>query len=132
RVAAGKETFKQIWGDRKLQDNWRTETSSALKEASEERQTPESAIAEDLNHNPKYQVQTYINQLPADEQSIDSLTTERNYAYYQLGLLYSKQFEELELAAGKLEALLQNNPEEHLVLPSKYNLYKIYTKLEDT
>lgn len=132
RVATGKETFKQIWGDRELQDNWRTETGSSLKEEQEEAQAPERKLVEDLDQNPKYQVQTYINQLPTNEKVIDSLTDERNYAYYQLGLLYSTQFEELELAADKLEELLENKPEERLVLPSKYNLFKIYSELKDS
>ena len=30
------------------------------------------------------------------------------------------------MAASRLEQLLKNNPEERLVLPAKYNLYKIY------
>jgi hypothetical protein len=30
------------------------------------------------------------------------------------------------LATNKLEQLLQNSPEEKLILPAMYNLYKIY------
>ncbi len=30
------------------------------------------------------------------------------------------------MASGKLEEVLKSNPEERLILPSKYNLYKIY------
>ena len=57
---------------------------------------------------------------------IDSLNTERNFANYQLGLIYKEKFKENLLAAGKLEDVLRSNPEERLVLPTKYNLYKIY------
>src|SRR5690606_38853809 len=57
---------------------------------------------------------------------MDSISKERNFAYYQLGVIYKEKFKEYELAAAKLEALLDSNPEERLVLPSMYNLYKIY------
>ena len=43
---------------------------------------------------------------------------------------YGKEkFKEFELAKDKLQELLKSNPEERLVLPSKYNLYKIYQLL---
>jgi hypothetical protein len=41
-------------------------------------------------------------------------------------LIYKEKFKEYELATAKLEKLLQNNPEEKLVVPTLYNLYKIY------
>jgi hypothetical protein len=43
-----------------------------------------------------------------------------------LGVIYKEKFKEYELAADKLEKLLANNPEERLILPSMYNLFKIY------
>jgi tetratricopeptide (TPR) repeat protein len=46
-----------------------------------------------------------------------------------LGILYKEKFKEFELAKTKLEKLLENDPEERLVLPSKYNLYRIYVEL---
>ena len=62
----------------------------------------------------------------AARKQIDSLKTERNFANYQLGLIYKEKFKENLLAAGKLESVLTSNPEERLIIPSKYNLYKIY------
>jgi hypothetical protein len=60
----------------------------------------------------------YIKQLPTDKTEIDGISKERNTAYYQLGLIYKEKFKEYELATAKLEKLLQNNPEEKLVLPT--------------
>lgn len=79
--------------------------------------------------NPKYEVQNYINQIPSDQKIIDSLVKERNFAYYQLGLIYKEKFKEYTLASFRLEQLLKNNPEERLVLPAMYNLYKIYQQI---
>jgi len=43
-----------------------------------------------------------------------------------LGLLYSNRLEEYEVATEKLEHLLKIDPEEGLIPPAKYHLYKIY------
>jgi hypothetical protein len=43
-----------------------------------------------------------------------------------LGSIYKDKFKEYVLAANKLEQLLKNKPEERLILPSMYNLFKIY------
>ncbi len=65
-------------------------------------------------------------QLPTTPVAMDSIGKERNFAYYQLGLIYKEKFKEYNLASDKLEQLLKNKPEEKLVLPTMYNLYKIY------
>jgi len=67
-----------------------------------------------------------LKQLPKTQTDIDSIAKERNFVYYQLGVIYKEKFKEYELASTKLEQLLKNNPEEKLVLPTMYNLYKIY------
>ncbi|MBQ0768907.1 MAG: hypothetical protein KBT58_06415, partial [Bizionia sp.] len=65
-------------------------------------------------------------QIPVDPEETATLQKDRNYAYYQLGLIYKEKFNELNLSKDKFLALLKSNPEERLILPSKYNLYKIY------
>lgn len=52
-------------------------------------------------------------------------------AYYQLGLIYKEKFKEYQLGADRLEKLLTFQPEERLVVPAKYHLYKIYGLLEN-
>ena len=87
-----------------------------------EKETKDKASTE----NPKYTTEFYLEQLPSDQKVLDSLAKDRNFAYYQLGIIYKEKFKENELAAARFEQLLKNNPEERLVLPAKYNLYKIY------
>ena len=122
----GKTDFKTRWGDRGLEDNWRW----ANKNSSEgiEEQLADNATQENvpITEEEKYSVGFYMKQIPTDIAIIDSLKTERNLANYQLGLIYKEKFKENLLAAGKLEKVLNSDPEERLILPSKYNLYKIY------
>jgi tetratricopeptide (TPR) repeat protein len=67
-----------------------------------------------------------LKQIPSSQQEIESIAKERNLAYYQLGVIYKEKFKEYQRAATKLEKLLDNKPEERLILPSMYNLFKIY------
>lgn len=132
-VSYGKMEFKKRWGNRALTDNWRWSAELVTKGA--QGTVDEEAVAgadgakeskEGEKVEPRFSPDFYISQLPTSQVVIDSLAHERNFAYYQLGTIYKEKFKEYRLAAAKLERLLQNNPEERLVLPSKYNLYKIY------
>ncbi|WP_026451791.1 tetratricopeptide repeat protein [Aequorivita capsosiphonis] len=124
-VAYGKGEFRKIWGDRKLEDNWRL-SSKKTSLATIDEVADNTPIAE----NELYKPATYIARIPTDEKVIDSLGKDRNFAYYQLGSIYKEKFKEYELAANRLEKLLTHNPEERLVVPTKYNLVKIYEILE--
>ena len=48
---------------------------------------------------------------------------------YYTGLIYKDKFKEYTLSQNKLEQLLKQFPEDRLVLPTKYNLYKVYSLL---
>ena len=124
-VAYGKNEFIKIWGDRELKDNWRLSNTKKNNFAT----VGNDSLAASDAIDPRFIPETYISQIPSEETVIDSLAKERNFAYYQLGSIYKEKFNEFELAKNRLEALLQNNPEERLILPSKYNLYKIYVEL---
>lgn len=131
-VAYGKKEFKNKWGKRNLKDNWRwsmdtnTDVVAADEENEKEVEKEKKSDAVAKKEVPQYTVDFYLKQLPTETKFIDSLATARNFAYYQLGIIYKEKFKENELAASRLEQLLKNNPEERLVLPAKYNLYKIY------
>lgn len=132
-VAYGKNEFKKRWGNRSPKGNWRLsgaktkigfgdEASDDV--ASEENQTAEEPVEEKMDE--RYTVEYYLKQLPTTKKETDSLAKDRNFAYYQLGLIYKEKFKKHELASERLEKLLQLNPEERLILPAMYNLYKIY------
>ncbi len=123
-VAIGKTSFRRTFGNRKLQDNWKI--SSLITSPGTEDEVAEKEEEYSIDTDPQYDPQTYIALLPTDAKVIDSLKTERNFAYYQLGIIYKEKFQEYDLASEKLEEVLVSNPEERLIIPSKYNLYKIY------
>ncbi len=118
-VAFGKQEFNKRWGNRRLEDNWRlSDKISKLENIEEE-------VAAPIAENDLYKPETYIALIPKDEKVIDSIKGDRDFAYYQLGLIYKEKFKEYDLASERLEALLSFNPEQRLVLPTLYNLHKI-------
>lgn len=128
-IAFGKAEFKKNWGNRALKKNWRVSAQKAdLNPESDDpttENTNDNIAAGDVKSD-ELTADYYLKRVPTSQVAIDSIAKERNFAYYQLGVVYKEKFKEYRLAADKLEKLLENKPEERLVLPSMYNLYKIY------
>ncbi|WP_366185783.1 tetratricopeptide repeat protein [Flavobacterium ovatum] len=131
-VSFGKISFKNNWGNRSSNGNWRmgaatngqfSATDATVNEIEED---VEEKNKKEIEVIAEYTTDFYLNQLPSDPKVKDSIYKERNVAYYQLGVIYKEKFKEYQLATTKLEQLLRQNPEEKLVLPTLYNLYKIY------
>jgi tetratricopeptide (TPR) repeat protein len=134
-VAYGKVEFAKKWGKRVLQDNWRVSSISSKENGKTEDSNAEDTetdndAKETADAEGKYTTAFYIKQIPESQSTIDSLSKERNFANYQLGIIYKEKFKEYQLAIIKFEKLLKDNPEERLVLPSMYHLYKIYEILD--
>jgi len=127
-VAYGKDEFRKIWGDRALEDNWRIKNKNIIIPSDDvDESENEKLVEEELKDI--YTTEYYISQLPVTEKQKDSVATKRNFAYYQLGLIYKQKFKEYPLASKRLEKLLTFEPNKRLALPAKYQLYKIYMEL---
>ncbi|WP_418888237.1 tetratricopeptide repeat protein [Maribacter arcticus] len=128
----GQNDFKNKWGNRELTDDWRWSDKSRVnvKDDIAQNTTSITDSLSTISDDEKFSLEYYMDRLPTDVAVIDSLKTERNFANYQLGLIYKEKFNENLLAAGKLEDVLASNAEERLILPSKYNLYKIYEEVD--
>src|SRR5690606_30197774 len=125
-VANGKNEFRKKWGNRELRDYWRLRDYTPNKIMEQEELVEEGEQVAEKVENPAHTTEFYINQIPTDPNVIAELWKDRNFAYYQLGIIYKDKFKEYKLAQDKLEGLLESNPEERLILPSMYNLYRIY------
>ena len=123
-VAYGKIEFQKRWGKRALKDNWRWSAQTEDEKTTDEGKPNEVKTEEPVSEI--YTTDFYMKQLPTSQVVLDSLARDRNFANYQLGVIYKEKFQELELAASKFEILLNSQPEERLILPSMYNLYLIY------
>ena len=123
-VGFGEQEFQRIWGNRPLEDGWRLSDKMVLNI-----DTNSSKVQKDtqITISEKLELSYYLDKIITDKNKIDSISLERNEAYFKLGLIYKEQFEEAELAIVKLEKLLTFNPVSTILLPAKYHLYKIYS-----
>lgn len=129
-VNYGMQEFKKIWGSRKSTDNWRWSDKTVIREEDKNIETV-TVNEEDGVVRDEYQVDYYLDQLPATLKEIDSISNLRSSTYYQLGLIYKEQFEEYELAAETLETLIEIFPEDKLVLGTNYHLFRTYEAMND-
>ncbi len=120
----GTQEFQRVWGNRPLEDNWRLSDKSVFRDNDDEEDAEE--ITDVIEASKKYDIASYLDRIPTEKRVIDSIKTVRNDAYYNLGLIYKEQFKVYELATDRLEKLLSFSPEEKLILPAKYHLYKAY------
>ncbi|WP_144439121.1 tetratricopeptide repeat protein [Lutibacter profundi] len=124
-VGFGEQEFQRVWGNRPLEDNWRLSDKTQLNlENSKTNITQKNDV---INTPEKLKLPYYLNKVVTSKHKIDSITKERNDAYFKLGIIYKEQFKEFSLATDKLEKLLTFNPVSTLLLPTKYHLYKIYS-----
>lgn len=128
----GKAEFKRKWGNRALEDNWKWASSRPDKKESQqdlqESLQQENTIGEPIDD--RYNLEFYLSSVPTDLQQIATLKKDRDFAYFQLGSMYSDRFKKYQMAADKLEKLLDFVPAERLVLPAMYKLYKIYLEID--
>ncbi|SDS49786.1 protein involved in gliding motility SprE [Polaribacter sp. KT25b] len=125
-LSFGKTEFKKVWGNRRLEDNWRWSEKATSGKTSVEDAAQTNAV------NLRYDLDTYLSTIPDKKETIDSLKIDRNQALYELGLIYKEQFKNQNLARLRLERLATLNPKEELILPINWHLYQIYNNLGDT
>ena len=126
-ASIGAREFMKIWGSIKLTDNWRWSDVNTAQE--EEVIIGANRSQADTSTRLEYQVDYYLDQLPAILREIDSISNLRSSTYYQLGLIYKEQFYEYELAAETLETLIEIFPEDKLILGTNYHLFRTYQAL---
>ena len=120
-VGLGKQQFKNRYGNRSHRDFW------ILSQGGGGFTNKPAGTSDDSpTDETRYDVASYLKKIPTDEKSLDSLKSQRNNAYYNLGLIYKEQFKEYEMAAVDFENFLNNKPTTNLILPTKYHLFKTY------
>ena len=120
-VAYGKNDFKNRWGNRRLEDNWRWSASSIN---IKDKESLDQVNA--INKDSIFSVDYYIGLIPKDPILIDSINKRRNDAYFRLGSIYKDQFDEYQISNEKLFGLIENKPSENLIPPSKYLIFRIF------
>jgi len=132
-VERGQTSFKRLWGDRALSDNWRWEIKT--KQVKVVDQVESGAVeqvtqAQDKRAE-KFDPQFYLKQIPTSPAVLDSLKHEKNYAHFRLGTIYKESFQLYKLALDNLKVSNLYTDDEAICIPSLYATYKIHEQLGD-
>ena len=120
-VLLGKQEFASTYGNRPNIDDWnRIETLRGS--VSFNNNTDQV-----LENKPivKENAQAYVNLIPTDLETLDSLRKERNRAFLEVGILYKEKFKNNLLSSKRLKELLVNKPNDTQELNAWYHLYKM-------
>ncbi len=120
-VAKGESSFKQIWGNRSLGDDWRTSArSSSLEDLKNE------AMGLATAPNPRrFEPSFYIDQLPTNIDEISNLKKARDTASLGLGRMYETYFGDTALSTQTLYNLVDSRPEEEVKIQALYQIFSM-------
>ncbi len=117
-VRKGKESFKEKWGNRKLEDNWRRSNRNDASENEEEEEevfVDEGVTDEDIAQ--------FLRTIPTTPPQRAKAETELEDALFNLGIQYRDNIQNYEKSIGSLEELRSRFPETKNDLDALYYLY---------
>ncbi|MEL7123857.1 MAG: tetratricopeptide repeat protein, partial [Bacteroidota bacterium] len=126
-VKRGVRDFQRIWGDRKLEDNWRrSEQVSEFKEikAAEEVDLANVNLSED-------EIKDILKDVPLTDQAKLSSQLKIQEALFNLGKLYRDKLQNADKAIESLETLVTRYPTTSFLLDSWYYLHLSYLEKGD-
>ncbi len=138
-VSSGQNAFKNQWGDRPLEDNWRRSSRTATASSGQEPGIPsplaleEEAIAPGEPENmTARRRQELLASIPKSAEEMGEKMAEVEQAYLKLGTIYHYDLNEDENAIESLETMLRRFPESEFRAEVLYQLYLIYSELNRT
>lgn len=118
-VSKGESTFKQIWGNRSLSDNWRTSARSSSIEDLKNEAMGVASAPDPRRLEPIF----YIEKIPTKTEDILALKKARDTASLGLGRMYEAYFSDTKLATKTLYDLIDVKPEEEVELSALYQIF---------
>jgi tetratricopeptide (TPR) repeat protein len=126
-VGYGVSDFRQKWGQRKLEDNWRrSDKTQNIEDPSLTEGQAEVPVEELMK--PEY----YKKNIPITDAQQDSSHKKIQYAYYDLGSIYKEKLKEYQRSIDAFEELLKRYPKGLFPLETYYQLYRLYTQIGNT
>ncbi|ALO15556.1 tol-pal system protein YbgF [Salinivirga cyanobacteriivorans] len=127
-VSMGENSFKQKWGQRELEDNWRRSNKSQMtsEPMAENTQGEDSTKITD-NKKREY----YLQNLPLTDSALAVSDSLIQHAYYELGNVYRIKLEDLPKATNTYEELLSRYPGFEKNITVYYRMYKMYDEMRE-
>ncbi len=131
-IAFGMNEFRQKWGERKLEDNWRLSNKqlSTITEDTDVDIDSEDSDTVKKSTDPKNR-QTYMVNLPLTDEKIKKSNEMIVKAYYNVGFIYKEGLKDIPKSNEAFEKLIERFPEHALSLQSCFTLYQTYLELNN-
>lgn len=120
-VSKGSSEFKNVWGSRSLADNWRYSAKMSSLEDAKNEALGLSSVADPRRFEPSF----YIEKIPRDQASLTKLKYARDTASLGMGIMYDDYFSNTPLATKTLYDLVDNKPEEKIMLQALYEIFSM-------
>ncbi len=133
-ISFGLNEFTKKWGNRKLEDNWRRSSKEIVAENEEGPTEKDSSLVtneKEIKETPEQRQQRLLKDVPATAEALAKSTGKIIDAYYNAGMIYKDQLNNLPEAAKMFEDLVQKYPKNKYELPCYYQLYRIYLALNN-
>ncbi|MEJ8758444.1 tetratricopeptide repeat protein [Pontibacter sp. H259] len=131
-MASARSEFIRRWGDRPLQDFWRTrsrgEGGAQQQVAQQPTTTTETDTTITAEARAETQVQTYLQEIPLTTAAMLRSEKMVEEALFTLGNIYNQNLKNTEKATETYEQLLQRFPTTEHAAETYYALYLLYNK----
>jgi len=124
-LSAGLAGFQEIWGDVRLEDNWRRSDKTSI--SFDNVQASNDALTSSLV--PENQtVEFYLKGLPKTDEDFKKSDDKLKISYYQLGIIYRDNFNDFKQSNLYFELLNSRYPKNETKVEALYQLYRNYHK----
>ncbi len=126
-VSYGRVSFQQIWGQRKLEDNWRrsNKTTVSVDEGEEMAEAVDSSKIVVMVDDP-LQKEFYTQYLPLTDSMMKVSNEKIRDALYNAGKIFKSDFSNYPRSAQEFEELISRYPNNIYLLSSYFDLYDLY------
>jgi tetratricopeptide (TPR) repeat protein len=131
-LSQGLSDFKRVWGNRKLEDNWRRSQKSLSNPELANSTGSEFVVPsnpDEAQAGPLGAVTSLGNSIPTTPEMLAESNQRILSAYYDIGNYYRESLNDDKEAIKAYETMLSRYPENNLKLPVYYNLYRLYATI---
>ncbi|SHJ45698.1 Tetratricopeptide repeat-containing protein [Tangfeifania diversioriginum] len=131
-VSYGRVTFRQRWGQRQLEDNWRRSNKGTFTEGEMDEFAQADSAQMEIKVDDPLKKEFYTQDLPLTDSLMEISHQRIIDALYNAGKIYKSEFSNYERSAEAFEELIERYPENDYVLSSYFDLYDLYELMGNT
>ena len=130
-VAYGKVEFEQVWGKRKLEDDWRRSNKHSASEfEAEEQENPEAQVdSVNIRIDDPMERDYYLQDVPLTDEAMAESNHQIRDALFNAGRIFKQDFDNYERSIQEYEDLLKRYANNIYQLTCYFELWDLYKKV---